>query len=424
MEVKTTTLGAGAEIDKSPPTLGFFVSYGLAVISTYMLLMTPVTITLAIRISQIDPVGKGGALGTVLSVGAFFAMIANPVAGRLSDRTNSRFGRRRPWILGGFCVSTIALFTIAWTNNFYIILLSWCVAQIGGNGTLVALNAVVADRIPESHRGRVSSIIGMGASLGVLVGSFLVMLVGSTGMAMFTIPTVLGLIAIIIFVFVFREPATKVHYSQPLTIGYLLGSLWVNPFRYKDFGWAFVSRFLVFYGAATTLSYQVYLLLDRFNLSHDEIGKTMFVSSLLTAIFVTISASIGSWLSDKYQKRKIFVFAAALIYAGGIFILIANVSLLAFFIGTSVLSIGFGCYLAVDNALVVDVLPNRETDAAKNMGVMNIANTVPQSLAPAVAPLILLFGSANDANYVFLFCLAAVVAALGAVAILPVKGTT
>jgi len=423
MEFKTSN-PSFMDDDKPPPTLVFFIFYSLAVFSTYMLLLTPVTITLAVRISQIDPIGKGAALGSVLSIGALFAIVSNPIAGRLSDRTKSRFGRRRPWIIGGFIVATAALFMIAWTDKFYIILISWCVAQIGGNATLVALISVVADQIPESHRCRVSSIVGMGAGLGVLAGAFIVKLVGTSGMQMFAAPAILGLLAIIIFVCTFRELPTKVRYDQPLTVNTFLGALWLNPIRYKDFGWAFLSRFLVFFGVATTLSYQVYLLFDRYKLSPDAIGNTMFISTLLTAIFATLSASIGSWLSDKYQKRKIFVLIAALIYAAGIFILIMDVTLTAFYLAAAVLSAGLGCYLAVDNALVVDVLPNKEKDAAKNMGVMNIAITVPQSLAPAIAPFILSLGHTNEPNYVLLFCVAAIVSALGAIAILPVKGTS
>jgi len=86
-----------------------------------------------------------------------------------------------------------------------------------------------------------------------------------------------------------------------------------------------------------------------------------------------------------------------------------------------VTGIGQGVYLAVDLALVTDVLPDRETDAAKDLGVFNIANALPQVIAPAIAPLFLAIGGPN--NYVALFVAAATFAVLGAIAIWPVKGT-
>jgi len=80
--------------------------------------------------------------------------------------------------------------------------------------------------------------------------------------------------------------------------------------------------------------------------------------------------------------------------------------------------LGFGMYVAVDLALVVDVLPHRES-AAKDLGVFNIAGALPFSIAPAIAPAILAIGSGS---YGFLYAVAGVCAIVGAFAILPVKG--
>jgi MFS family permease len=79
--------------------------------------------------------------------------------------------------------------------------------------------------------------------------------------------------------------------------------------------------------------------------------------------------------------------------------------------------LGFGLYMAVDLALVADVLP--DSDTAKDLGVLNIAGALPFSLAPAIAPAIL---SISDGSYGVLYAVAGVSALLGAVAILPVRG--
>lgn len=90
-------------------------------------------------------------------------------------------------------------------------------------------------------------------------------------------------------------------------------------------------------------------------------------------------------------------------------------------LGASLFGAGLGAYFAVDLALVTDVLPNAETEAAKNMGVFNIANALPQSVAPALAPAFLAIG-AGGSNYTALFAISAVVVALGAVATLFIRG--
>jgi MFS family permease len=116
------------------------------------------------------------------------------------------------------------------------------------------------------------------------------------------------------------------------------------------------------------------------------------------------------------------VLASAAMYAAGIAVIVVLPSIAGFYIGVAVSSIAFGVYMAVDQALVVDVLPDRDTHAAKNLGVFNIANAVPQSIAPAVAPLFLAIGSATGQNYPALYLFAAVAAFAGAFAIAPVRG--
>ena len=81
--------------------------------------------------------------------------------------------------------------------------------------------------------------------------------------------------------------------------------------------------------------------------------------------------------------------------------------------------LGFGMYAAVDLALVVDVLPDKD-NAAKDLGVFNMAGALPFSIAPGIAPAVLAIGSGSG-SYGVLYAVAGVSAIIGAVAILPVK---
>jgi MFS family permease len=81
--------------------------------------------------------------------------------------------------------------------------------------------------------------------------------------------------------------------------------------------------------------------------------------------------------------------------------------------------IGLGTYLAVDLALITDVLPDKENDAAKDLGVFNVASTLPQIVAPASAPVIL---ALSGGSYAAIFLTIAVAGVLAALVIVPVKG--
>lgn len=403
--------------------LPFIVGFTLANLGFYVAVLTPIAIALAIRVQALDPEGKGASLGAILGAGALFALFANPLFGQLSDRTRSRFGRRKPWLISGALVGTLSQIVIAYSSSLIIIAIAWCVVQMAYNGMLAALVAVVPDQVPERQRGLVSALAGMSIYVGLLIGSAVISVTGTTNNAMFLVPAGIGLAAILIFTLLFQDRPTNNEVplkAQPSRE--FAASFWVNPVKHADFGYAWLSRFLVCFGFAILTSYQVYYLTDRHGVSGADIGHVMFTSTLITTACVVVSSLISGYFSDRLARRKIFVFTAAATYALGIGVIIVAADLALFFLGVAISSVGFGVYMAVDQALVVDVLPNRETHAAKNLGVLNIANAVPQSIAPAVAPLLLSISSAVSQNYTALYSAAAISAFLGALAIVPVRG--
>jgi MFS family permease len=112
------------------------------------------------------------------------------------------------------------------------------------------------------------------------------------------------------------------------------------------------------------------------------------------------------------------VFVAAAVYGTALCVIAVAGSYPAFLLGMAISGIGQGVYFAVELALVTQVLPNRKRDAAKDLGIFNIANALPQSVAPAIAPLILVL---SGGNYTWLFVVAGSIAFMGAAAILPLR---
>ena len=399
----------------------FIAAYAAAYFGTWMALLTPVVVALALRIAQLtDKQGEAGALSLVLGVGAIFALIANPLFGKLSDRTRSRFGMRRPWVLAGVITGSIGLLVIAVAPSIPLILVGWCIAQTGFNALLSVLTAVLPDQVPEDQRGTVSGVLGMCQNVGIVVGVFLAQAVAGSTFLMFMLPTAICLILAVIFVLVLPDRRLDPNQQLPrYGIGEFLRSFWVNPIRYRDFGWNWAGRFLIFMGLATLLSYQVFYLLNHLNVNPDEVGKLVFYSTLVQTIFIVIASNLGGYISDKLRRRKLLVIVAAVIYAAGLAAVAFAGSFTMFLVAIAISGIGQGIYLAIDLALAAAVLPDGGREAAKDLGVLNIANALPQSLAPAIAPLFLAIGGPN--NYTSLFAAAAVFALLGAASIQPIK---
>ncbi|WP_224391232.1 MFS transporter [Pseudonocardia sp. ICBG1293] len=396
--------------------------YVLAQFGLWTALLTPVTVSLALKVAGLDGANKATGLGLILGVGAFIAMICMPLWGALSDRTTSRFGRRRPWLAAGVVVGGVGLVVVVLAPNMLVVGLGWCLCQAAFNATQAALNAILPDYVPDEQRGRVSGLLGLTPISAVLLGTLIVQVVGSSSAWTFLVPLAVAAVFVGLLVAVLpdrpagTDPAAEAPVrSNPLEF---VRGFWISPRRHPDFAWAFLSRFLFFTGAAFLLTYQVYFLTDGLGVPTAEVAGRVFVSTLVSAA-VTITVSVlGGWLSDRIGRRKPLVLVAAMTGAVGLLTIGTSTTFTQFLIGSAVTSVGTGLYHAIDLALVASVLPNPD-DAAKDMGTFQIASSIPQSLAPTIAPVFLLLG---NGEYVAVFVAAAVFAVLGAIAIQPVRG--
>lgn len=397
----------------------FMVIYGLAYTGLWMALLPPILVGLAMRVRVIDPGHSADSLSLVVGVGALVALFGNPFFGRLSDRTTSRYGMRRPWLIAGALGGVVGLTVVAQATSIPQLLLGWCLTQLAYNAELAVLAAILSDQIPTSQRGTVSGIVSISLPLGMTCGTFLVEVLVASTLAIFLVPAAIALVCALVLACVLRDH--RLDPAQRLPYGWrgFLGSFWINPLRFPDFSWVWSSRFLLYAGVAVLLTYQEFYLIHQLNCLPDDVPHRIFLSTLVQCCMVAIFGVLGGGLSDAIGRRKVFVFGAALVYALALLMIAFATSFSWFLAGMALTGIAQGTYLAVDFALVTDVLPQRETHAARNLGIFNIASVLPQLLMPAIAPGILAMSSEN---YAVLFVVAAVFVALGAWAILPVRG--
>ena len=398
--------------------LALIVTMAIAQFGLFVALLAPVTVSLALKIQEIvDADQSATALGTVLSVAAFVALVANPVVGRLSDLTTSRWGRRRPWMIWGCIVFLVGLATIAIAGSISLVLIGWAISQLGGNMILAPLLTTIADQVPEKQRGGVSANVGVMQNVGILVAAYVASWFVHNTFMLFLVPGLFAVATVVLYCVVLPDRQVRVHPSKG-GIRTFLGTFWTNPVKYPDFGWAWLSRFCFILASFMFITFRLYFLQDQVNLTTENAVNAITVGLLIYTAALVVFAKVGGWLSDKLGRRKIFVILAVLIFAIGTYLLVHVTTLAAFYWVEAVMGIGAGIYWAVDMALVIDVLPNPD-DAAKDLGVMNIANALPQSLAGVVGSIFLAVGGGG--NYFLLYVMAAVIALAGAAAIIPIK---
>jgi MFS family permease len=409
----TATPEAGALNTLPRVTAGFQASLVFAFFGTWLALLPATQVTLALKVNQIDPAGKAATLSLILAVGSFIALVAQNFFGALSDRTTSRWGMRKPWILGGMLAGVGSLFLLAYAGTVPMLVAAWAATQLSFNILLAGLNPVIPDQVPRRQLGRVSGWVGITQSVAAVGGAYLAQLFLPNLTLAILLPGIVVAVAIVVLVVVLRDRTMRQDKLAKFNPVVFVKAFWVSPRTAPDFALAWWSRFLVFFGNVTLASYQVFFLLDRFGFTEQNIGPAVLQTTIvLTVTTIATSVVVGA-ISDRLQRRKMFVLISASIIAVAHILAAFAPSFGLFVVAIGIAGLANGVYLAVDQALIAEVLPSR-MNVAKDMGVLHLANVLPQTLVPVLAPLFLAIGGNGD-NYAALFIGGAIVGIAGAV---------
>jgi len=375
----------------------------------------PIQVLLAQQAELVSPDHKEATLSIVTAVGAAVSVVLNPLWGAFSDRTGLRMGRRLPWVLGGLAAGVIAMVVLAQTSTVTGMVLGWGLGQAGLNAMLAAITATVPDQVPRRQRGGVGAWLAIAQTIGVVAGSGIAAATGSIAAGYFAIAASLVILGLP-YCLDSRDIALPPGDRPPLELVPFVVSFWVSPRQYPDFAWAWITRFLMNLGNALLLLYLLYYLQDAVDLSKAEAEDGVFVLTGIFGVCTVLTALVGGVWSDRLGRRKIFVIVSGLVAASALLLLAFVTTWTGAVIGAVVLGIGYGIYTAVDFAMITEVLPSHD-DRAKDLGVINIANALPQVMAPVVAAGILSLGF----GYSTLYVVAAAASVLGSVLVVNIK---
>ncbi len=373
------------------------------------------SVLLPTHIAELDAADKVAVLGVVGGVSAVFGTVFNPLAGALSDRS----GRRNPWILGGALATLAALALLGSARTVLMVGIGWCLVQATMNVYQAAVTAIVPDRIPAARRGTASALVGLALPVGGTLG---VTIASQTEDRLSTGYPVLGAVAAagaLLLAACCRDlprtggPVAAPRVSRRERVGSFLSALAVHDFR-----WAFIGRALMVLGHFSVMGYQLYILDDHIALPAGLTpAEAMAVLTPLSMAAMALSTVVGGLLSDRWNRRKVFVGASAALAGTVMVVPVISPTWTGMLVFNALNGLGFGCFMAVDTAVVTLVLPRAE-DAARDMGVLNIANAGPQIVAPVVASAIV----TALGGYTPLFLIGGALSLLGALAVIPIRG--
>ncbi|QTE31169.1 MFS transporter [Pengzhenrongella sicca] len=374
-----------------------------------------VGVLLPARVATIAPDDKAGVIALLSVVAMIVATVANIVIGAFSDLTRSRWGRRTPYLIVGSLGTAVMLVAIAQATTVTELIVMWSLYQVFLNAIVAPLLAVIADRIAPRHRGTISSIYAFGYSAGLYGGQIVgAQFLGSinAGFFLFAALTLLsGPVAVVLM----REASSRSMPTTHVSRRMLLDNFSFPRKHARDYYLALFGKFLIMGGTFAVSGYQLYIFTDYLRLDDAATAQNVTLISTILMITALTMAAVAGPISDKLGTRKLPVIFAAVFIAVGVFFPFVAPSPWAMIVYAVIAGIGMGAFNAVDQALNVEVLPDQKT-AAKDLGILNLANTGGQIVGPIVAA-----AAISAVGYQAIFPAAAVMAIVGAVLVSAIR---
>lgn len=367
-------------------------------------------------LAQFDAARAGG-LAAVTSFGVFITMFIQPIVGVLSDRLRSPWGRRAPFIAGGAVVGALLLIGLRYSTSIVLMAVLWALAQLVINVAQGPLTATVADRVVPEKIGTASAISGLGLMAGAVIGSVAAgALFGALGLdAYYPFALALAIFGVL-FVLVCRDRSSKDLVNEPLNVGQFFLSFLI-PLRDSDYRWVWIAKIVMMFGYTIGTAFAFYMLQGYIQpaLSPAEATATAPLLSLAGFPFMLIAMVISGRWSDRIMRRKPFVFWASIIAACSYLVPIFWPALPALFIQAIIGGAAMGSFLVVDQALFIDVIPDKRT-AGRDLGMGALGGNFGQAIGPIVGGVIVAWS-----GYQMVWIAAVFIVLIAAFAILPVK---
>jgi Na+/melibiose symporter-like transporter len=327
---------------------------------------------------------KNTYLGGMTFAGLILAMAIQPLSGALSDRTRSRWGRRRPWILAGTLASLVFLIGMALTANLWSLLVTYLLLQIASNTAHGPAQGLIPDLVPSGRRGLASGIKNLFDMGGLVVTSLVAGQLMGDENPMLAFAIMGGVLAISALITLLATSETSAADAGKSAAGYGLRDLLrVNLRRYPDYAWLIVSRFFILLGIYAVQVFAQYYIRDRLGMDDPAAVTGNLMATI--GIALTLLVLPAGLLSDRFGRRRLNLFSGALA-ALGIFLLILVRDVSTLYIFGGIIGMATGIFLSVNWALATDLIPTEE--AGKYLGLSNLATAGAGASSRLAGPLI------------------------------------
>ncbi|MBO3662701.1 MFS transporter [Microbacterium stercoris] len=397
---------------------GYIFWLMLASFGASMAMMVPLSYGIAVRITELAP-GHEEVLGYITGTAQLVYLVISPLIGIWSDRTRSRLGRRSPFIYLGTAIGLAGLVVIGFAPSLLIVGAGWILGMSGWSIAGAALQTLQADKLPESQRGRVSALTGLMTQIAPVLGIGVAYAVSSSTMLIFVLPGVIGALLLALFPLFKPEGSSKdLPRRDQVTLRSVISGYGFDVRKYPDFAWNWLGRFVFFIGLYFNTTFGTFFYAQRLDMPVREVAGIVATVGMIGVLAAAAGAVVGGFLSDKLQRRRLFVLLGAVLFVVGALAEATAWSLPQIIIGAVLMQLAIALFATVDQAIIFAIIPERD-QAGRYMAVTQFAQKIPAAVAPLLAGVVITIGAVGgDKNYTLLYLVGGVLALAGGLIIL------
>ena len=324
------------------------------------------------------------ALGVMEFIAMPIAVLTMPVMGSISDHATSRWGRRRPFILFGSLTAAVALFGLGLSPTFPVLVGFFVLLQLTSNAARGPFAGLVPDLVPERQVGIASGLMGLMITLG-LVGGYLLMMSGYLLEEDFTLPMIalggfVGLAGVGSFLWIPKGPPAKPRGERTWS-RIALETFGTDILRQRSYVFLLGSRFFILMAIGFFMNLNILYLERTFGLVGTEQGTWVLVGLGVSVGATALGTLPGARISDRVGRKPV-IYGSALVGAMGMAIIGLAPTVEIAVIGIAFVGLAGGAFLAVDWALMTDIIP--KASAGRYMGLSNVVEATNGPIATTI----------------------------------------
>ncbi|MBL8065943.1 MAG: MFS transporter [Chthonomonadaceae bacterium] len=360
------------------------------------------SLVLPAQVARIVPGGeKNSAWGTVYAIGAVWGAVGPALFGAWSDRFDSKFGHRQPFIVAGALVTVLAIAFMIGANSIPLLVIGYLLLQLGEDIGQGPYAAMMPEIVPPENSGKASAVMNLLQSAARLISGLVYLLINKAGAALMWSPTtvmsvVYGVVALVqvlgagTTVYTVRHVRRRKPVDNSDKKAFLVR--WLAPWKSADFRWVWITRFMSTFAFSTVSTYFLFYLTDMFPklvLFGNDL-KDPHVAVIVIVLAMSLLGIVGAWwsgmIADRVGRKKLILMSGIAMSSVLVpFALARDFTFL--FVLVVPFGVAFGIYVSADWALAMDVLPDKD-DAGTQMGVWSMSSTSVQIFAGLAGPLI------------------------------------